>query len=54
MQQLLAAARSHGLQLMEGDVLTTNHDMLTLAAKLGFSISSGGEDPDVVHVVLRL
>ena len=38
----------------EGDVLTTNHDMLTLAAKLGFNISTGGQDPDVVHVVLRL
>ncbi len=54
MQQLLAAARSHGLQLMEGDVLTTNHDMLTLAAKLGFSIVNGSQDPDVVHVALRL
>ncbi|CAK8719238.1 hypothetical protein GCAAIG_08705 [Candidatus Electronema halotolerans] len=54
MQQLLAAARSHGLQLMEGDVLSTNNDMLTLAAKLGFNISTSGEDPDVVHVVLRL
>jgi acetyltransferase len=54
MQQLLAAARSHGLRLMEGDVLAANNDMLTLAAKLGFSISASAEDPDVVHVVLRL
>jgi acetyltransferase len=54
MQQLLAAARSHGLRLMEGDVLSTNNDMLTLAAKLGFNISNSDEDPDVVHVVLRL
>jgi acetyltransferase len=54
MQQLLAAARSHGLRIMEGDVLAANNDMLTLAAKLGFSISASAEDPDVVHVVLRL
>ena len=54
MQQLLAAARGHGLQLMEGDVLAANNDMLTLATKLGFNISTSGEDADVEHVVLRL
>jgi len=54
MQQLLTAARGHGLQIMEGDVLAANNDMLTLATKLGFNISNKGEDVDVEHVVLRL
>jgi acetyltransferase len=54
MQRLISTARSHGLQIMEGDVLATNNDMLTLAAKLGFTITPSGEDPDVEHVVLRL
>jgi acetyltransferase len=54
MQQLIATARNHGLQIMEGEVLANNNDMLTLVEKLGFAISSGGEDGDVVHVMMRL
>lgn len=53
MQQLIETARSHGLQIMEGDVLANNYDMLTLVEKLGFTISTS-EDADVEHVVLRL
>jgi acetyltransferase len=54
MQQLIATARNQGLQIMEGDVLSNNYDMLTLAEKLGFSISTGDEGGDVAHVVLRM
>jgi acetyltransferase len=54
MQQLIATARNQGLQLMEGDVLSNNHDMLTLAEKLGFSISTSDESGDVAHVLLRM
>ncbi|MGX9728207.1 MAG: bifunctional acetate--CoA ligase family protein/GNAT family N-acetyltransferase [Candidatus Electronema sp. VV] len=54
MQQLIATARNQGLQIMEGDVLSNNHDMLTLAEKLGFSISTSDESGDVAHVVLRM
>jgi acetyltransferase len=54
MQQLIATARNQGLQIMEGDVLSNNHDMLTLAEKLGFSISTSDEGGDVAHVVLRM
>jgi acetyltransferase len=54
MQQLIATARNHGLQIMEGDVLSNNHEMLTLAEKLGFIVSTGEDGGDVAHVVLRM
>ena len=54
MQQLIEIARSHALQIMEGDVLANNREMLNLVAKLGFSINPGEEDTTIEHVVLRL
>jgi acetyltransferase len=54
MQPLISTASNHGLQLMEGDILASNHDMLTLAEKLGFVRGSSEESPDVEHVVLRM
>jgi acetyltransferase len=54
MQQLVATARNHGLQIMEGDVLANNYDMLTLVEKLGFVISTSEDSADVEHVVMRL
>jgi acetyltransferase len=54
MQQLIETARSHGLQLMEGDVLASNREMLNLVAKLGFSIKPGEGETNMEQVVLRL
>jgi acetyltransferase len=54
MQQLIQTARSHSLQLMEGEVLTSNREMLSLAAELGFSITSSEVDRNIKHVSRRL
>ncbi|WYD81810.1 MAG: bifunctional acetate--CoA ligase family protein/GNAT family N-acetyltransferase [Candidatus Electrothrix gigas] len=54
MRHLIDTARSHGLQTMEGDILRNNNDMIRLATKLGFSISSNRADADMEHVVLRM
>ncbi len=54
MQRLVATARDHSLQIMEGDVLASNTEMLSLAAKLGFTINSSREEADIEHVALRL
>jgi acetyltransferase len=53
MQQLIETARTHALQIMEGDVLANNKEMLNLVSKLGFSIKPG-EETGMQHVVLRL
>jgi acetyltransferase len=54
MQSLIETARSHSLQIMEGEVLSSNHEMLNLVAKLGFSIDPSEEETSTEHVVLRL
>ena len=54
MQQLIETARSHALQIMEGEVLSSNQEMLSLAAKLGFSIASSEIDNTIKHVSRRL
>ena len=54
MQLLIKTARSHALQVMEGNVLSNNHEMLKLVAKLGFSINSSENETSMQHVVLRL
>ena len=54
MQQLIETARSHALQIIEGDVLANNHEMLNLVAKLGFSIKPNEEETGMQHVILRL
>ena len=54
MQQLIETARSHALQVMEGNVLANNREMLNLVAKLGFSIKPSEEEPGMEHVILRL
>jgi len=54
MQQLIETARSHALQIMEGDVLADNREMLNLVSKLGFSIKPGEGEINMEHVVLRL
>jgi acetyltransferase len=54
MQLLIKTARSHALQIMEGDVLADNREMLNLMSKLGFSIYPSEEETRMEHVVLRL
>ena len=44
MEALIDAARSRGLQVMEGFVLAENQPMLRLAKRLGFSIAPDPED----------
>ena len=54
MQQLIETARGQALQVMEGDVLANNREMLNLVAKLGFSVSASTEETNMEHVALRL
>jgi acetyltransferase len=54
MEQLMETARSHSLELVEGEVLASNHKMLQLAAKLDFSIEPSSDDPHVHHIRRRL
>ncbi len=54
MQQLIETARSHALEIMEGDVLANNREMLNLVAKLGFNIHSSEDDINMKHVILHL
>jgi len=54
MKQLIETARSRALQIMEGDVLAENREMLNLVSKLGFRIYPCEEDTTMEHVVLHL
>jgi acetyltransferase len=47
---LMRAARSRGLQVMEGFVLSSNHKMLALMHALGFAVRSVEDDPTIKHV----
>ena len=54
MNALIACARDAGYESMEGEVLSANTGMLTLAAHLGF-VSETGNDPNhTIKVVLAL
>ena len=50
MQELIAIARSVGLESMEGFVLTTNQPMLKLVKFLGFSSEINKDDPTQMTV----
>ena len=54
MDRLMATARSRGLEVMEGEVLSNNQKMLRLAGELGFSVTAVGDDPTIKHVSRRL
>ena len=54
MSQLMDIARTRDLEVMESEVLTENTGMLTLAAKLGFTIKASGDTPGVRFVSRRL
>jgi acetyltransferase len=54
MQALMAAARAAGVREIYGEVLASNHKMLQLTAKLGFSARFDESDPRVMRVETAL
>jgi acetyltransferase len=54
MNHLMDIARDRGLNTMEGEVLTSNTEMLSLAKWLGFEMRLNGEDPQLTNVVKGL
>jgi acetyltransferase len=54
MHSLMDAARSRGLETMQGWVLSGNTRMLALADGLGFTIDANAGDPSLRHVVKKL
>ncbi|HYN27318.1 MAG TPA: GNAT family N-acetyltransferase [Burkholderiales bacterium] len=54
MQSLMDAARTRGLETMEGWVLSGNGRMLALMDALGFAIDANAGDPSLRHVVKKL
>ena len=54
MEALIACARSHGVQAMEGLVLRQNRTMLKFVRALGFEIEVIKEDPTLARVVKKL
>ena len=50
MDGMMEAARGHGVQVIEGEVLANNRRMLSLMKELGFSISISPEDPSIRRV----
>jgi acetyltransferase len=47
MEALMKAARDHGLEMIEGQVMANNSPMLKLMRELGFSISRSADDAGV-------
>jgi acetyltransferase len=54
MAALLRAAEERGIEIMEGQVLTTNWRMLRFARALGFAVEPMPGDPGTRHIVKRL
>jgi acetyltransferase len=50
MVSLMEAARSKGLSVIEGEVLSNNHNMLKLMTRLGFTIKTSEEDQGIMKV----
>ncbi len=50
MQRLMTVARDRGIEVMEGEVLSSNSRMLKLVGRLGFRIVRDSEEPGVVEV----
>jgi acetyltransferase len=50
MVALMEAARSMGLSVIEGEVLSNNYRMLKLMTRLGFNIKVSGEDSGIMKV----
>jgi acetyltransferase len=54
MHSLMDAARAKGIEIMEGEVLANNAEMLELARKLGFSVHTSADDVNVKAVRRRI
>jgi acetyltransferase len=54
LENLVAVARSRGLEVMIGHVLAANESMLAMCAKLGFRISDHPEDATLRRATLEL
>ncbi|HEX5338073.1 MAG TPA: bifunctional acetate--CoA ligase family protein/GNAT family N-acetyltransferase [Gallionella sp.] len=54
MVSMMEAARSKGLTVIEGEVLSNNHKMLKLMTRLGFVCKSSEEDQGVIKVTKPL
>jgi acetyltransferase len=54
MGQLMEAARHRSLEVMEGDILASNHEMLALAVTLGFTVVPSQDDPGIRRANKRL
>jgi acetyltransferase len=54
MTRLIEIARSRGLAMMNGDILTANQPMLALAASLGFAIGEVPGEAGLRRAVLAL
>ncbi len=54
MQALMAAARASGIHVMYGEVLTSNHKMLQLMARVGLSAHFDEQDPRIMRVEINL
>lgn len=54
LKSLIQHAKSKGLRQMEGEVLTENQGMLTLAKSFGFKVKPLMDDPQVMSISLNL
>jgi acetyltransferase len=50
MEALMESARTRGLKMIEGEVLTENQRMLSLMRRLGFAIRNHAEDTSLKTV----
>ena len=54
MTALMDAAHQRGLKHMEGEILATNHTMLELVERLGFTVYTSPDDPTIKLVSMSL
>lgn len=54
MNRIMEIAREHGLEVIEGDVLAKNNNMIDLAKSMGFTIEAVEDDPAVRKMTRRL
>jgi len=54
MRALMSAARAAGIEIMYGDVLSSNHWMLHMTSRLGFTAHFDDGDPRLMRVEARL
>jgi acetyltransferase len=54
LKTLMQTAKDKGIAFFEAEVLTANTSMLALVTKLGFSIETLADNPDIVRVIKDL